>query len=82
MNTKLTLSLKKSVIEKAKKYAKESGTSLSAMVQSYLEKVTQVKEDSAGYSPKVRSLKGSFKLEEDINYKEELNNALEKKYLK
>ncbi|QNL21716.1 hypothetical protein HZR84_07115 [Hyphobacterium sp. CCMP332] len=82
MNTKLTLSLKKSVIEKAKKYAKENGESLSAMVQSYLEKVTQVKEDSAKYSRKVRALKGSFKIAEDIDYKEELNNALEKKYLK
>jgi macrodomain Ter protein organizer (MatP/YcbG family) len=82
MNTKLTLSLKKSVIEKAKKYAKENGESLSAMIQSYLENVTQVNEDSAKYSPKVNSLKGSFKIEEDINYKEELNNALEEKYLK
>lgn len=82
MNAKLTLSLKKSVIEKAKKYAKENGESLSGLVQSYLEKITQVNEDSSKYSPIVNSLKGSFKMEEDFDTKEELKNALEKKYIK
>jgi hypothetical protein len=82
MNTKLTLSVKKSVIEKAKKYAKDRGESLSSLVQNYLEHVTEVKEDSSRYGSKVKSLKGAFKLEEEVNYHEELSSALKKKYLK
>ena len=39
MNTKLTLTLEKSTIEKAKRYARQSGRSLSDLVESYLEKV-------------------------------------------
>lgn len=39
MNTKLTLTLEKSTIEKAKRYAHQSGRSLSDLVESYLEKV-------------------------------------------
>ena len=35
MNTKLTLSLEKEVIEKAKIYAKGTGRSLSEMVENY-----------------------------------------------
>lgn len=35
MNTKLTLTIEKEVIEIAKKYAKEKGQSLSAMVENY-----------------------------------------------
>lgn len=37
MTTKLTLTVEKSVIEKAKKYAKGTQRSLSEMVQKYLE---------------------------------------------
>ncbi|MEM7660505.1 MAG: DUF6364 family protein, partial [Bacteroidota bacterium] len=36
MNTKLTLTIEKSVIEKAKAYAKKSGRSLSDLIESYL----------------------------------------------
>jgi hypothetical protein len=35
MNTKLTLTLEKEVIEIAKKYAKEKGQSLSEIVENY-----------------------------------------------
>ena len=40
MNTKLTLSLNKSIIERAKRYAKRNNQSLSQIIESYLEKVT------------------------------------------
>ena len=40
MTTKLTLSLKKSIIEKVKKYAKGNNQSLSQIIESYLEKIT------------------------------------------
>lgn len=40
MNTKLTLSLEKEVIEKAKIYAKGTGRSLSEMVENYFRSLT------------------------------------------
>lgn len=36
MNSKLTLSIDQSVIEKAKRYASEQGRSLSGIVEEYL----------------------------------------------
>ena len=40
MNTKLTLTIEKEVIEIAKEYAKEKGQSLSEMVENYFKFVT------------------------------------------
>lgn len=40
MNTKLTLTIEKEVIEIAKEYAKEKGLSLSEMVENYFKFVT------------------------------------------
>ena len=51
MNTKLTLTLEKDVIEKAKRYAKDSGRSLSAIVESYLEKLVAPLDESWEESP-------------------------------
>ena len=66
MNTKLTLTLEKSVIEKAKRYAKQSGRSLSGLVESYLEKVVQTTEDNNEIDPEeFRDLFGSVQLPND-----------------
>ena len=43
MTTKLTLTIEKSVIEKAKRYAKGTQRSLSEMVQKYLESLGEPK---------------------------------------
>ncbi len=40
MSTKLTLTLDKSVIESAKKYAKSQGRSLSNLIEDYLKAVS------------------------------------------
>ena len=45
MITKLTLTIEKSVIEKAKKYAKEKERSLSDIIENYLKAIT---EDEVG----------------------------------
>ena len=83
MITKLTLTIEKSVIQKAKKYAKEKERSLSDIIENYLKAIT---EDEIGeeieITPLVKSLKGSFKAPKDFNYKEELTKALSEKYLK
>jgi len=83
MITKLTLTIEKSVIQKAKRYAKEKERSLSDIIENYLKAIT---EDEIGeeieITPLVKSLKGSFKAPKDFNYKEELTKALSEKYLK
>jgi hypothetical protein len=82
MNTKLTLTIEQSIIEKAKKYASQKGRSLSDIIENYLKIIT--KEDnneSVDLSPIVKSLKGSFKPPKNINYKKELTIILSEKYL-
>ena len=82
MNTKLTLTLDQEVIEKAKKYAKGKGRSLSKIVENYLRALSSDTIDpEAETSPIVRSLRGSLKAPKDLDYKEELRKALEEKYL-
>ncbi len=83
MNTKLTLTIEKEIIEKAKAYAKDKNRSLSDIIENYLKMLT--KEDQLEYetqlNPIVRSLKGSFKTSKKINYKKELEKRLDEKYL-
>ncbi|HHS95814.1 MAG TPA: hypothetical protein ENJ45_04425 [Phaeodactylibacter sp.] len=85
MNTKLTLTVDKTVIEKAKRYAKSNGRSLSNIIEEYLKSLTQEKENENDFeiSPLVRSLWGSVKpIPDTLNYKEILDEELAKKYLK
>ena len=41
MNTKLTLTVEKSIIERAKLYAKNTGRSLSEIIENYLATITE-----------------------------------------
>ena len=82
MNTKLTLTIEQTIIEKAKKYANVKGRSLSNIVENYLKAIT--KEDnieSIDLTPIVKSLKGTFKAPKNIDYKKELSKRLIEKYL-
>ena len=82
MNTKLTLTVEQQIIEKAKKYAKRKGRSLSDIVENYLKVITKEKDDSdIEITPIVKSLRGSFKSPSDIDYKRELSKKLSDKYL-
>lgn len=81
MNTKLTLTLEHRVIDKAKKYAKRKGQSLSDLVENYLKVITKDSEGSGiEITPIVKSLQGSFKAPNDFDYKKELTESLSKKY--
>ncbi len=84
MSTKLTLTVDKSVIKEAKKYAKTNGRSLSNIVEEYLKSLTDLKEEKDEFeiSPLVESLWGSVKPVGDENYKSILTDELSKKYLK
>ena len=81
MNTKLTLTIEKSVIEKAKEYARDEGKSLSSIVENYLKVITKkepliLKEPT----PITSYLKGSFKAPKDSDYKKEIKKGLSEKY--
>jgi hypothetical protein len=81
MNTKLTLSIEQSVIERAKVYAKNNGRSLSDIIENYLLSVTKENKPYLEMTPIVKSLRGSFKAPSNFNYKKELSKSLTKKYL-
>jgi len=80
MSTKLTLTVDKAVIERAKSYAKQTGRSLSELVESYLDKLSEEQVDYK-LSPKLKKIAGSVKLPKDFNEKIELQKLLEKKHL-
>lgn len=81
MDTKLTLSLSKTVIEQAKDYAKAHNISLSRLIESYLSSLV-AKRESTDFeiSPLVKSLSGVIKLEKDFDYKDQYTNYLLEKY--
>ncbi len=82
MNTKLTLTIEKEVIEKAKRYAKQKNRSLSDIIENYLKILTieERKQSDKPHNPIVKSLKGSFKTSKKFDYKKELEKRLEEKY--
>jgi hypothetical protein len=80
MTTKLTLTVEKTIIERAKAYAKRTGRSLSELIESYLENITEENNNSE-LSPKLKELIGSVKLPEDFDEENELRSAIEKKHL-
>ncbi len=81
MNTKLTLSVEKSIIDSAKMYAKKTGKSLSEIIQNYLEKLTLDEEVDNNLSSKLSKIAGSVELPKDFNEKEELRKYMENKHL-
>ncbi|WDF45466.1 DUF6364 family protein [Chryseobacterium sp. KACC 21268] len=80
MTTKLTLTVEKSVIEKAKKYAKGTQRSLSEMVQKYLETLVESPKEDRELSPKIKKLAGSLKMPEDVDYDKALDDYYREKY--
>ncbi|MEY4465217.1 MAG: hypothetical protein RLZZ110_965 [Bacteroidota bacterium] len=87
MDTKLTLTLDKTVIEYAKKYAASNQTSLSDLVENYFKALT-AEEPEVAYkiknpskTPIVDSLVGSVKSIELEDLKSEKIKRLEDKYL-
>lgn len=82
MNTKLTLTIEQEIIEKAKQYAKNKNRSLSDMVENYLKLlISKDLNSEKELNPTIESLKGAFKMPKNFDYKKELKNRLEKKYL-
>jgi len=81
MDTKLTLKLKKTVIEQAKKYASDHETSLSRIIENYLAAITAESNDNNEISPLVKSISGVIHVSKDFNHKENFHKHLNEKYL-
>ena len=85
MDTKLTLKLDKTVIERAKEYAATQNRSLSRIIESYLQSLT-IHEDSGNkkadiqISPFVKSMSSGVHLPADLDYKTDYSNYLTEKY--
>jgi len=78
MSTKLTLSINKSIIEKAKQYAKRNNQSLSQIIESYLEKITSQHPEMG--DPELDSIRGVINLPEDFDLKKEARQLRIKKH--
>ena len=82
MDTKLTLKLKGDVIERAKIYAKDKKTSLSSIVESYLNMLTEPKFKDTDVTPLVKSISGVIAAPKGDNFKKIYKSHLTKKYAK
>lgn len=80
MLTKLTLTVDKSVIERAKSYAKNTGRSLSDIIENYLISLTQGSSDME-LSPKLRKIVGVVNLPADFDEESVRRSSLEEKHL-
>lgn len=80
MDTKLTLKLEQTIIEKAKHYAKSHRTSLSKLIENYLLNITNEKRKEEKITPLVKSLSGIIDLPKDNDPKKEYSDFLIRKY--
>ena len=78
METKLTLKLDQSVVQSAKKYAKNNNRSLSKLVEDYLRNLVSEGKPGKRFSPLVEELSGVLS-EEDVKNLDYVA-YLEKKY--
>ena len=81
METKLTLRLKKKVIDQAKRYANDHETSLSKLIENYLSAITNESKSIEKISPLVESLSGIIQLSENEDPKGRYQEHIEEKYL-
>lgn len=81
MDNKLTLKLNKQVIEQAKSYAKRRNTSLSKLIEKYLEFLTSTgKPSEEEITPLVKGLSNDKVLEDKTDYRKEYKKHILKKY--
>ena len=77
---KLTLSVDEGVVERAKQFATNNGTSVSKLVEQYLDSVS-TPPDLSSLPPNLRSLVGIVKAPPDLDVRKEYRDYLAKKHL-
>jgi hypothetical protein len=81
MTTKLTLSVDKRVVQKAKRYARTLKKSLSELVTNYLDYISNQGEDLPEIDPEVLEASGRIPPERIPDLKEPKYRHLKEKYL-
>lgn len=81
MATKLTLTIEKTIIQRAKDYAHKTGRSLSDLIESYLESLVQTGKESdlTKLPPKLKRLYGAANIPVDLDHKKEIRKILSSK---
>jgi hypothetical protein len=80
MTTKLTVTLEKKIIDKAKLYAQKKGKNLSGLIESYLTDIANTEPDQKQNLPKELSkLFGAVKIPAKLDHKKEIRNILKNK---
>lgn len=69
MDSKLTLKLNESVIERAKVYASKRKLSLSRLIENYLDSITRAETDGFEISPFVKSIATGKSIPADVDLK-------------
>jgi hypothetical protein len=84
MDTKLTLKLDKTVIEKAKEYASNHQRSLSGLIESFLQSLLEKRGSHNGeeipVSPFVKSISSGVHIPADLDLLAEYHGYLTEKY--
>lgn len=81
MTTKLTLSVDQKLIDEAKVYAKNHGTSISKMVEGYLKEILKSNNaDSQSKASIIDSLSGIIKVDDDFDFDKVRLEILKEKY--
>ncbi|MBX2922834.1 MAG: hypothetical protein KF746_11620 [Chitinophagaceae bacterium] len=83
MDNKLTLKLNETVIERAKRYASNKKTSLSRLIENYLDSLTRDPNDDFEISPFVKSISSGKSIPANIDdrkARQEYLDFLNKKY--
>lgn len=83
MDTKLTLTIDKDIIEQTTRYAQSKQQSLSVLVERYFRYLLDQEQSrtSMTISPTVKELSGVIHLDNDHNLREEYADYLLEKYL-
>lgn len=79
MKARVNLTIEEDILQKAKKYASEMGSSVSELVESYFRKITEPKEREVKLFKMVEKLEKP-NLPEDFDYKKEYYEARKDKY--
>lgn len=83
MTTRLNITVDKTVVEEAKRYAKKQNKSLSSLIEEYLKSLISNRKKEIEPGPLVKSLWGSVKpMPEDKNYTDLIEEEILKKHLK
>lgn len=84
MTTKLTLSIKSGIVNRAKKYAKKKGTSISKLFEEHILELTEGEPKEKTALESLKRLKGAAKgaVGADSEYKDIIADILIEKHLK